>query len=373
MLSDHGANESFGPTSKARYLSQVLPKQGQLLTDYYATGHGELPNYLALISGQAANPQTAAECTTYSDFVATSPRLDANQQLAGGGCVYPRAAQTLPDQLATLNMTWRGYLEDVEKGPPPAPPTCRHPPLGAADPTQAARPSDGYAARHDPFVYFHTLVDNTAGCAKNVVGLGALPGDLARAAATPSLSVIVPNLCHDGHDGHDTPCADGEPGGLASADAWLAQWVPKITASPAYRKDGMLVVTFDSAPASGPTGDASACCGEKPGPTPPPAQPAPAAPGSGGGRVDAVVLSPFVKAGTRNAMPYNHYSLLRTMEDLFGFGHVGFAASASVKPFGTDVFGNYRPAAGSRGAGSGAGSGSGTHPPNLGGNGSVGT
>jgi hypothetical protein len=49
-----------------------------------------------------------------------------------------------------------------------------------------------------------------------------LPGDLTRVGTTPAFSWISPNLCDDGHD---APCVTG---GLAQADAFLAQWVPKI-------------------------------------------------------------------------------------------------------------------------------------------------
>jgi hypothetical protein len=58
--------------------------------------------------------------------------------------------------------------------------------------------------------------------------------------------------------------------------------------------------------------------------------------GPGGGRIGAVVLSRFVVPGTVNQNLYNHYSLLATIEDIFGLGRLGFADSAT--PFGTDVF-----------------------------------
>jgi hypothetical protein len=64
-----------------------------------------------------------------------------------------------------------------------------------------------------------------------------LPGDLIRAGTTPAFSWISPNLCDDGHD---APCVTGAPGGLAQADAFLAQWVPKIMAAPAYRDGGLI-------------------------------------------------------------------------------------------------------------------------------------
>ena len=95
--------------------------------------------------------------------------------------------------------------------------TCGHPPLNAPDPTQGAEaPSarvprgDQYAARHNPFVYFHSLIDATA-CATGVVDLERLTLIFASARTTPNFVFISPNLCHDGHD---APCKNGEPGGL---------------------------------------------------------------------------------------------------------------------------------------------------------------
>src|SRR5205814_5768954 len=124
---------------------------------------------------------------------------------------------------------------------------------------QSAKVGDQYAARHNPFVYFHSLIDDDARCQSHVVDLSQLDKDLARPKTTPQFSFITPNLCHDGHD---SPCVDGQPGGLVSADAFLQAWVPRIESSPAYAEGGMIVITFDEAESS----DASACCNEQPGP-----------------------------------------------------------------------------------------------------------
>jgi hypothetical protein len=61
-------------------------------------------------------------------------------------------------------------------------------------------------------------------------------------------------------------------------------------------------------------------------------------PPSGGGQVGALLLSPFVKAGTVDQDPYNHFALLRTIEDLFGLRHLGYAGAAGVNSFGAAVF-----------------------------------
>ena len=126
-----------------------------------------------------------------------------------------------------------------------------------------------------------------------------------------------------------------------SADAFLQEWVPRIMGSPGFKKGGVLVVTFDEAEDFGSNADSSACCDEPQFPnTPNNGGPTP---GRGGGRVGAVVLSPFVQAGSVNQTPYNHFSLLRSVEDLFGLDHLGYAAQAGLQAFGDDVFNAPRP------------------------------
>ena len=318
-LENKGYDETFGPDSPAPYLSKTLTAKGQLLTQYYGTAHNSLPNYIAQVSGQGPNPQTQGDCQVYSDFVQTGTA--APQQAVGNGCVYPAGVKTVADQLEAKGLTWRGYMEDM--GTP-----CRHPAANAADDTQKAKVGDQYAARHNPFVYFHSITDSPS-CVANDVDLSRLTTDLSTVATTRNLTYITPNLCNDAHD---SPCVDGRPGGLATADQWLSTWIPKILASPAFRQDGLLVVTFDEADTGSPDG-AAACCGEGPGPN----SPAPGVYGMGGGRTGTVLVSPFLKAGTLNNTGYNHYALLRTLENTFGLAPLGYAGTA--RGFGYDVWG----------------------------------
>jgi hypothetical protein len=324
ILENKSYDETFGPNSPAPYLSRQLTAQGELLTNYYAIGHNSLPNYIALVSGQAPNAVTQGDCQIYQDFLPGSNiQVDVNGQALGQGCVFPAQVRTIADQLAAHGLTWRGYMEDML-----AP--CTHPALNTVDQTQTPTGSDQYAARHNPFVYFHSIVDGPA-CAANDVPLSQLPVDLQHRDTTPNYVFITPNLCHDGHT---APCVDGEPGGLVSIDAFLRQWVPIILASPAYQHDGMLLILFDEAEFSGSSADSNACCNELPGPN----SPLPGITGPGGGRVGAVVLSKYVRPGTVVTTPYNHYSLLRTTEGLFGLEYLGFAGQSGLNEFSLDVF-----------------------------------
>jgi len=331
MLENENAAVTFGAKPSAPYLAQTLPAQGALLKNYYGIGHASLDNYIALVSGQAPNQKTQLDCMVFSDFVLQQPALDAHGQVLGLGCVYPNIVKTLPDQLDAAGLTWKGYMEDMGKDPRRERATCGHAPVGRPDNTEIATAQDKYAARHNPFVYFHTIIDDPERCDAHVVNLDALPTDLANAATTPNYVFITPNLCNDGHD---PECADGGPGGLQAADTFLRKWVPLITGSPAFKQDGLLVVTFDESAGQGPEGS-TACCSERPLAS---ARRPAGVLGPGGGRVGAVLLSPFIKPGTVSSAAYNHYSLLRTIEDIFGLGYLGYAAEPDLQPMGTDVF-----------------------------------
>lgn len=328
VLENNDYEDSFSESSLAPYLAQTLPAQGAMLTNYYGIGHVSLGNYIAMISGQGANPVTQADCIVFLDFLGL-PLPGPDGQIIGQGCVYPASVTTVADQLEAKGLTWKGYMEDMGNDPSRESATCAHPPVNAIDPTQTAAENDQYATRHNPFVYFHSIIDEQASCDANVVNLNSIHTDLASVATTPNYVFITPNLCHDGHD---APCVNGEPGGLESINAFLQTYVPIITSSPAFQQDGLLIVTFDES--EGPHSDSSGCCGA--GPTA--NTPLPGITGVGGGRVGAVLLSKFIEPGTVTSTDYNHYSMLRSVQDLFGLPYLGYAGAATVTSFGTDVF-----------------------------------
>jgi len=244
--------------------------------------------------------------------------------------------KTLPDQLEAAGLTWRAYMEDMGANPAREPASCGHTRVGQTENTHVAQIGDQYAARHDPFVFFHSIIDDQARCDSHVVNLDHLQADLAHLETAANYIFITPNLCHDGHDPR---CVDGQRGGLPAVDGFLRKWVPLITQSAAFRADGMLIVTFDESDGVGAAGSA-ACCGERPLPG---AKYQPGFNGPGGGRIGAVVVSPFVKAGTVSSVPYNHYALLATVEAIFGLARLGYADEPQIRIFGSDVFSSVAP------------------------------
>jgi hypothetical protein len=331
VLENQSYEYTFGPESPAPYLARELPAQGALLRQYHGIGHYSLDNYLALISAQAPNDETQMDCLVFSEFKPTAAGLDAHGQLHGAGCVYPPIVKTLPDQLEAAGLTWRAYMEDMGNNPARERATCAHVAVGERENTDEASRGDQYANKHNPFIYFHSIIDDPVRCDRHVVNLGLLPADLKDAAQTPNYVFITPNLCHDGHD---DPCVDGQRGGLHAVDQFLREWVPRITESPAFRESGMLIITFDESGSINASG-ATACCGERglPG-----AKYPPGLSGPGGGRIGAVVLSPLIKGGTVSDTPYNHYALLRTVEGIFALPQLGYAAATDLQGFGSDVF-----------------------------------
>jgi hypothetical protein len=338
VMENKDQDVTFAANSQAPYLARTLPAMGQFMPNYFGIGHESLDNYIAMVSGQPPNAFTQADSPAFVDM--TPGAVGADGVAVGQGSVYPATVKTIADQLTGKGLTWKGYMEDMGNSAPSKPATCRHPAIGMPDSDQSAKANDQYATRHNPFVYFHSIIDTPA-CDANDVPLDRLPTDLASASRTANYVFITPDLCADGHD---ATCPDGSPGGLAGINAFLLRWVPRILASPAYKEGGLLIVTFDEA-----ASDNSACCNEQPGPnTPNPAGPEP---GPGGGKTGAVLLSQYIQPGSTNQHEYNHYSLLRSVEDLFGLPHLAFAGQEGLKPFGSDVFNAIAP--GSPGGGGG--------------------
>jgi hypothetical protein len=181
-------------------------------------------------------------------------------------------ARSIVDQLSSARISWKAYMEDI-------PHTCF---TGAG--------AGGYAKKHDPFVYYTRVVGNKSRCA-NVVPLTQLLAD-ERAHALPTFIWITPNLCHDMHD-----CD------VATGDRFLATLVPPLLK--ALGRNGLLFLTWDE-------GSSDATCCRL----------------AAGGHVATIVAGPGARPGARLRSPADHYSVLQTIEDLFGLPRLRGAACA---------------------------------------------
>jgi phospholipase C len=233
----------------APYQTAVAKRCGYA-ANMHAETYPSLPNYLALTSGAVPAAVAGRDCTPNGSCVATSPSIFG--QTAG---------------------SWRVYAESM-------PANC----------SRRNTPDGLYVPRHTAAPYF---TDLAAACLKRQLPLGTTSsGALARdlgAGRLAKFSLVVPNTTNDAHGG----C-------LSCADAWLARWIPRIVASPAYQDGSTAVfVTYDSDNASAKN------------------------------HITTTVIAPSVKPGTVAAGAYNHYSMLRTIEDVLGLpGHLGCAAKA---------------------------------------------
>jgi len=176
--------------------------------------------------------------------------------------VFPKTIKTIGDQLdaeygdrvdGRYAYPWRVYAEDMGNIPardygtpdPLGGTDCAHPPIGGADNSNSATAGDGYATRHNPFIYFHSVIDDHELCNERVVPLGTvtvghngapdtfaghLAEDLEHKKTTPAFAFVVPDLCNDGHDAR---CAPAAIGGTATEAAPRAGWRPPTSGSSA--------------------------------------------------------------------------------------------------------------------------------------------
>jgi phospholipase C len=251
VLENHEYDEVFG-NPEARFLTRLAHREAWA-TRYYAVSHPSLPNYLALLGGSTFG--ISSNCTTCSAH-----------------------GSNLALQLSRAGIGWRAYMGGMPR------PCFRG--------TEAGR----YVKRHDPFVYFPSISSSPKLC-RRVVPAARLDVDLRR-DTLPSFAWLSPDLCDDAHD-----C------GLASADRYLADLVPRAMRQ--LGPHGALIVTFDE----GSSG--RGCCGA-----------------SGGGHVLTTIARPGHQLVHRVAGTYNHYSLLAALERHFGVPRLRRAREAKALPLG---------------------------------------
>ena len=218
----------------------------------------------------------------------------------------------LGSQLEAQGLTWKGYFESLPEpgslaviaGGPPGP--------------EGSRLTALYASKHSGFVNFES-VQKDPRRAERLLGFEAFEADLA-ADRLPSFALLIPNQCNEMHGlrgaGVPEDCDGANVGPLIHrGDRVLGELVARIQASAAWRakENFAIVITFDE----GSSGGREGCCGVTPD-----------APSNyGGGHIPTVVITNHGPHGLADDTPYNHYSLLRTLEDAFGVQpYLGHAA-----------------------------------------------
>lgn len=244
-------------------------------------------NTLAGECGLATNYHNISHPSAPNYLAVTSGELGGADDCTPSQC--PDTNENVFAQVTRAKKTWRTYAEGMSGG------NCQQGPLdsGWAPP---------YDVNHNPPVYYPSL---QADCMKYDVPMGTLTsGPFADALAhgLPSFSFIAPDVCHDTHN-----CA------VSVGDDWLRQTVTAITSSKDYRSgDTALFITWDEGE-HGFTNDCAYNTTDE------------------GCHVATVVVSPSTRPGTTSNELFNHYSLLKTTEELLHLhGRLGHAADPQV-------------------------------------------
>jgi phosphatidylinositol-3-phosphatase len=233
------------------YLNGLIAKYG-LATQYYANTHPSIGNYFMLTAGQLIT----------SDDTFTGVVNDDN----------------IVRELLAAGKTWKSYAEGL--------------------PSVGYTGADvyPYVKRHNILAFFSDVIDSSTQV-NNLVPFSEFSTDVSN-GSLPNFSFVVPNLLDDAHDGP-----------LPAADVWLAHNIDPLISSPAFQKDGLLIIVFDEAGT-----DSS----------------------HGGGRVAVVIISPKAKAGYQSTTLYQHQSTLRLI--LKGLGITTFPGASAQAPDMSEFF-----------------------------------
>jgi hypothetical protein len=246
ILMENQEETAIVGNAAAPYINSLATSYG-LATNYTAVAHPSEPNYLALWSG-------------------------STQGVTDDGVYNFSSGTTLGDQIEASGRSWHVAAQNV--------------PSGCYTGATASGGEDGpgtYARKHEPAISWTGVSHNPSRCA-NIVDFSHFDPNLG------NYWFIAPNLCNDMHD-----CS------IATGDAFLASFVPRILGSPAYADGGVIVLTWDE----GSTGT------------------------GGGGRIATIVLSPLAKSNFSSATAHTHYSLVRTIEDAWGMPCLANACTAN--------------------------------------------
>jgi hypothetical protein len=220
---------------EAPYL-RSLAQTGSAFTDMHAETHPSQPNYIALFSG-------------------------GTQGIDNDDCPHTIDAPNLASELTAAGFTFTGYAEDL--------PEAGYTGCEAGD----------YARKHSPWTNFSDVP------ASANQPLSAMPTDFTQ---LPTVSFVIPNLCHDMHD-----CSIGE------GDTWLRQNIDGY-AQWARTNNSLLIVSFDESDV----------------------------PDDSDNQISTIAVGQMVEPGTYDERA-DHYDLLRTLEDMYGLPALGRSADAA--------------------------------------------
>ncbi len=343
MMENHSAQEIIG-NANAPFMTSEAATANQA-TSYYGVGHPSLVNYLEVVGGSNFGVTSDywpawAKGGCVDNAAGSTGCANAVPPLAGtlfdvatsataqnGGCSlsFTNApvinncairdyastavtAKTIADQLVEKGLTWKTYQQAL-------------PTLGNR--IDGVNYADGsfsnlsqvasttvipklYAVKHNPFVYMANVqAGTTPGVTEAQVadfdGTDGLFADLARNNA-PSFSFIVPDQCRDIHklSGTEAVCNQDGPS-IQLADAYVKKIVTAIKASKSWASGkGAIIIMFDENDYA-----------------------------NGANVVPFIVDKNYGKQGVQSTKVYDHFSLLKTLEDVYGLPCLNHACDAT--------------------------------------------
>lgn len=297
MMENTNYEDVIGNTADAPYINH-LANTYSFAANYYGVTHPSQPNYISSIAGD------------FFGLHADDPTKHF-------------AVQNLVDQLESKGLTWATYQQGL-------------PSVGSTVNQNPATGSGLYVKKHNPFLLMDDIVSNQSRL-QNIKPLDSLATDLSSGNA-PNYAFIVPDQCHDMHGvGNGAPYGDPKcsyPPNfvlnhylIQQGDASVKSLVTTIMSSKSWTADSVIAITWDENESSGATNEtrgyasATGCCGSPD--------------GDGGGRVPFIFVT-NTPMHTVSLRPYNHYSLLRTIEDNWGLPCLLNACNSAVQPM-TDL------------------------------------
>lgn len=226
-------------------------------SSYYSVCHPSAPNYLALTSG------SSLQCGS------------------DGYSVYSKT--NIADQVSKGGLTWAAYMESM---PSPCYTGNTH----------------FYAVRHDPFVYYQDIVDNSSRCSSHVLNFTSW-NDAVNSSSIPNYVFISPNVLNDGHNTN-----------VSYADSWLKGWLSPLL-NDSWAQSTAFFIVYDESSGSSSGYD-----------------------GLNGGRVYFTAVGPDVRMNSTIATNTSHYNLLTTTEWLLGLNPIGGNDTGTSFPPMTSLF-----------------------------------
>ena len=322
MMENHQTSQIFGNTADAPFINQLASRYA-ISTDYFGVTHPSLPNYLAAISGDfqgiwddcKAGPTVTCvpgEFGPSSGYTNGQELLTPQEIASATNTPHWFSSKTIIDQLEAQGLSWKAYMQSM----PSAGYTGEYFPYTTVNGQSV--PIKLYAQKHDPFMYFSTIRNNPERMQK-IVPFSQFAADLG-SGGVPNFVWISPDQCNDMHGVSTSnaqflglpncafPASGLDHSVIQLGDNFIRSTVSMIMASHAWQEKSAIVIAWDendytsfAGCCHSPTGVNGAILGGSNAPL-------------------MVITSKGAEHIVDSTTPFNHYTLLATIQKLWGLG-----------------------------------------------------